>query len=430
VLVVLAAACSGHVEERHESEFAGGTGGTAISPVGGAGGTPVGGSSGGGVGGNFGSAGRYGSGAGGYFGDAGSPSFGGTSNGGAFGDAGTTGFAGSNSCFVAGTRITTPSGTRPIEELRIGDVVLAYDESTGRVVARAVTATFIHPDQTVGALPLSDGRVLRVTANHPIYLPDQQRYADAGELTGDERLLSLSASARTSSMIAGAFQAAAADPVTVYNITVGGEHNYFAEGVLVHNKSVEAGPCTPVSLHGATCSLVPGCLDPTRPTNEYVSLNQLVGADAGPADSGPQDSGPVQRLSTDAGVEIPVPNATASICEGGSVVPFPSFLAFDVSNSLGAPPTVGLYSSDSGMLCSGSQIGEVWTRSDYTPPAFSTTTQCLRVPRQFMTHLTLAALNNGTVVSKPRFVSGCSCPRSLVVNTSCGYQGGPAGSCY
>ena len=89
----------------------------------------------------------------------------------------------------------------------------------------------------MGALPLSDGSVLRVTANHPIYLPDQQRYADAGELAGDERLLTLTASTQTSSVISGAFQASAADPVTVYNITVAGEHNYFAEGVLVHNKS-------------------------------------------------------------------------------------------------------------------------------------------------------------------------------------------------
>src|SRR6185503_17667173 len=98
---------------------------------------------------------------------------------------GTVGFAGSFGCFVAGTRIATPSGTLSIEELRIGDLVLAYDEQTGLVVPRPVTATFVHPDHPIGALPLSDGRVLRVTPNHPVYLPDQQRYADAGELAGD-----------------------------------------------------------------------------------------------------------------------------------------------------------------------------------------------------------------------------------------------------
>ena len=124
--------------------------------------------------------------------------------------------------------------------------MLAYDESAGRVVPRPVTATFVHPDHPVGVLPLSDGRVLRITANHPIYLPDRQRYADAAELKGDERLLSLSASTQTSSLIAGAFEASAADAVTVYNITVDGEHNYFAEGVLVHR-----GRHTTVRTHAA-----------------------------------------------------------------------------------------------------------------------------------------------------------------------------------
>ena len=215
--------------------------------------------------------------------------------------------------------------------------MLAYDEQASRVVPRAVTATFAHPDQEVGAVPLSDGRVLHVTANHPIYLPDQRRYADAGELAGDERLLTLSASAQTSSLIAGAFHASGTDPVTVYNITVAGEHNYFAEGVLVHNKSppFPDGGCPPVSFDGE-CTLNLPCLNPERPTPEYVGLNQPAGArpnqedagpvdpgshDAGPPDSGVTDSGPVQRTSTDVGVEIPSPNAGATVCAWGDPGP-------------------------------------------------------------------------------------------------------------
>jgi hypothetical protein len=86
-LIALAAACSGHVEERNESEVAGGSGGIAINPTG-VGGTHLGGSSGDGVGGTFGWAGTYGEfggttgfGTGGDVGDAGAP-FGGTSGGG------------------------------------------------------------------------------------------------------------------------------------------------------------------------------------------------------------------------------------------------------------------------------------------------------------------------------------------------------------
>jgi hypothetical protein len=293
----------------------------------------------------------------------------------------------------------------------------------------------------VGALPLSDGRVLRVTANHPIYLPDQQRYADAGELTGDERLLALGAMAQTSSLVSGAFQASA-DAVTVFNITVAGEHNYFAEGVLVHNKT----PCTPKSLYGGTCHLVPGCLDPMRPTNEFVTLNQNAVADAGPgpADAGPADSGlldsgrtdsspadaaTLERTSTDAGVDLLAPNPTAPICAGGSSLPSPSYLAFDIWNTGGQAPAVAIYASNSGnSLCFGSQIGEVWFQSN-DPPLGSVTTQCIRVPPQFVTEVTLTALNAGTMIRNPRFVSGCACPRQFIVNTNCGYQGSTSGFC-
>ena len=92
LLIAIAAACSGHVEERIDTDVPGGTGGTAANPVGGVGGTRFGGSSGGGVGGTLGAYGSYGQGGaygyfgtGGYFGDAGSPSFGGTSSGGSGG---------------------------------------------------------------------------------------------------------------------------------------------------------------------------------------------------------------------------------------------------------------------------------------------------------------------------------------------------------
>jgi hypothetical protein len=429
ILIALGAACSGTVEHRNEN----GSGPDA-------------------------SGGTKSSGVGGALGDAGVGSVGGTSFVGAGGSSaggvgGTFGIAGSYGCFVAGTQIATPSGTRSIEALRLGDVVLAYDERASRVVPRPVTATFVHPDHPIGALPLSDGRVLRVTSNHPVYLPDQQRYADAGELKGDERLLSLSATTQTSSLIAGAFQASATDTVTVYNITVDGEHNYFAEGVLVHNKSGAGGTgaggtgaggtgaggtggsCVPVSLN-ATCYAF-GCPDIVWPISQYVTLNQLVGGfsdagadsgatDAPPADGGPVDAAPVSRESglVDRGF---VPSTIGTpICQGRGL-PNPAFLAFDVVNTLGAQPIVGLYSGD--QFCDGAQIGEVWLQNHQPPPLYIETTQCIRVPQPVSGSLTLAGVNPGTHVRNTRFVSGCECVRQLTVNTNCGFLGGPAGVC-
>jgi hypothetical protein len=137
IFVAWAAACGGSVDSGDQSKANGGTGGSAVSPVGGAGGSL----------------------------GAAAGSVGGTSSGGAVGSSaggvgGTLGYGGSFGCFVAGTPIATPSGAVAIEELRLGDLVLAYDERTGHVIPRPVTATFVHPDHAVGALPLSDGRVL------------------------------------------------------------------------------------------------------------------------------------------------------------------------------------------------------------------------------------------------------------------------------
>jgi hypothetical protein len=72
-------------------------------------------------------------------------------------------------CFEAGSRIATPSGSVPIERLEVGDTVLAFDERSGMVEPRRVQQTFVHEVEASGRLQLEDGRVLRVTDEHPIY---------------------------------------------------------------------------------------------------------------------------------------------------------------------------------------------------------------------------------------------------------------------
>lgn len=75
-------------------------------------------------------------------------------------------------CFAAGTQVATPQGMRPIEGLSPGDTVLSYDIAEGRLRQGKVTALWAHPAQPVGRLDLEDGRVLRVTDEHPIFALD------------------------------------------------------------------------------------------------------------------------------------------------------------------------------------------------------------------------------------------------------------------
>lgn len=144
-------------------------------------------------------------------------------------------------CFGAATPILTPQGPQPIESLEAGDAVLAYDESAQRVVVQRVTQVRTRQRPGLGTLRMSDGRQLAVTPEHPFYVGGG--YRPISELEGDEHLFALDAANALVSLADSAFVPAADDRLaTVYDLSVSGTHNYFAAGVLVHNKT-QWGPC-------------------------------------------------------------------------------------------------------------------------------------------------------------------------------------------
>lgn len=71
-------------------------------------------------------------------------------------------------CLAEGSTVTTPDGVRPIEEVSVGDPVLSYDERTGRLCFRKVTAKRFSGHQPVHTVSMGERR-LQVTANHPFY---------------------------------------------------------------------------------------------------------------------------------------------------------------------------------------------------------------------------------------------------------------------
>jgi|GEM_PF-1276634 len=148
-----------------------------------------------------------------------------------------------DSCFVAGTPVATPSGPISIEQLQVGDVVLSYDHHRGVVVEGRVVHTHQHAAQPTLHLTAPDGISLGVTHNHPIYSPAKGAYVSAGSVDDDDRFVRLGAGNTTEQSIwSSTTTAATAD---VFNITVEPDHNYFAGGVLVHNKDPEPDPEDP-----------------------------------------------------------------------------------------------------------------------------------------------------------------------------------------
>jgi hypothetical protein len=151
--------------------------------------------------------------------------------------------------FVPGTEVVLADGsTRPIEDVRTGDLVLATDPETGRTTAKPVTHLISGSgekdlvDLTVDTDGDRGGRTATLTATdeHPFWAEGPGRWVDAEDLKpgtwlrtdAGERVRVMDVEPRT------------AQRQQVHNLTVGELHTFYVLAgdtqVLVHN----SGPCT------------------------------------------------------------------------------------------------------------------------------------------------------------------------------------------
>lgn len=133
-------------------------------------------------------------------------------------------------CFVKGTPVLVPGGTKSIEDIKIGDIILTRKSlNSDELVKATVTQTFSH---------LVDGYLvingyLKVTPEHRLWVNGAWR--NAGDIqVGDTLLDSFSKTVIVSSIEwqGGQFE--------VYNFSVKDYHTYFAGGVWVHNDKGDA----------------------------------------------------------------------------------------------------------------------------------------------------------------------------------------------
>ena len=88
-------------------------------------------------------------------------------------------------CFAAGTPVLTPEGTKAIEQIKVGDLVLSLpeDDPNGPVVAKRVEEVFERSsvlfDLHVG------GKLIRTTAEHPFYVQGKGWTAAKSLVSGD-----------------------------------------------------------------------------------------------------------------------------------------------------------------------------------------------------------------------------------------------------
>ena len=143
-------------------------------------------------------------------------------------------------CFVAGTQVTLPSGfTKDIEDLRLGDTVLSYNVNEDVFVDRKVYTLLRSTADELFTIGTENSYFEGVTAEHPFYQPDLNTWTPVHEIREGDRVLVFRHGRIWHEQVQRWSKEWLERPIDVYNLSVEGpEHNYFANDVLVHNKTI------------------------------------------------------------------------------------------------------------------------------------------------------------------------------------------------
>jgi RHS repeat-associated protein len=224
-------------------------------------------------------------------------------------------------CFAAGTRLWTPTGTKPIEEFAEGDLILARDEfnPSAPVEARVVEAVLM---RSAPVLHLHvGGRVIRTTDEHPFFAYEKG-WVKARDLVGGDYLLGMDGEWTRLDEV---YDTGVWD--VMFNLRVGDSHTYFVGdeewgfSVWTHNP-----PCLDVGRaarhgspeHHAEMVRQAGLRHPDMPAGVAVRESRTNQALANPSNlNGPSYRRGIrpdnQQIGTDGRIYITEINRTGGI---------------------------------------------------------------------------------------------------------------------
>ena len=141
-------------------------------------------------------------------------------------------------CFPAGTKVVTKDGYKDIDKIKVGDIVLSYNEETKKNEYNKVTEVFIHDpndiDDELYTLSFDDNTSLKVTSPHRFYILRNNKYSwiSAEDLKLNDKVLYTDGKYHKITKISKTEL-----NEFVYNIEVENNHNYYVgkQGILVHN---------------------------------------------------------------------------------------------------------------------------------------------------------------------------------------------------
>ncbi|MFD5098101.1 polymorphic toxin-type HINT domain-containing protein [Streptomyces albidochromogenes] len=175
--------------------------------------------------------------------------------------------AGCAMCFLAGTDVLMADGsTKNIEDVKIGDEVLATDPETGETGPRKVTRLIVTEDDkhfNQLTIETDDGpKKLSATHEHPFWSPSEKQWVEASKLRPGMTLLT-----DDGSTVHVRANRAFDKHARTYNLTVDDLHTYY----------VLAGQ-TPVLVHNSNCPLTGGFKAGVSP-DEIADINRGFGGE-------------------------------------------------------------------------------------------------------------------------------------------------------
>lgn len=138
-------------------------------------------------------------------------------------------------CFEEGTLVATPEGLRPIEEIEVGDQVLAWSPETEETTIETVTSLIRPEPRAVWRLLVRDAaggtEVFHVTDDHPWYV-DGAGWVETQRLRPGERIETADGAGLAILDITDTRRVE-----RTYNLAVSGPHTFLVgeDGAVVHN---------------------------------------------------------------------------------------------------------------------------------------------------------------------------------------------------
>jgi intein/homing endonuclease len=176
-------------------------------------------------------------------------------------------------CIAEGERVKTHRGDIPIEEVIPGDIVLTYNEKTKQLewnavsqVSRTVRKNLVEVETEIGTIKL--------TEDHRVFT--QRGWLPAGELTNEDVLYTDEISSMHLKPVKVKHIRKIPQKTSVYDLTIEGNSNFFAERILVHNCPYACIYCFP---SGTKVLMVDGSekvIERVRKGDRIISFNETT----------------------------------------------------------------------------------------------------------------------------------------------------------